>query len=384
MLMDYLDGQDLKSILRKGPLTITDTVAYLLQVCDALKEAHRKGIVHRDLKPANLFLTTRENETKCIKVLDFGIAKVAGEDESLTKDGMLGSLKYMSPEQLLKAKTADFRTDIWSLGMIAYEFLTTKTPFDGYGREDIVSHILTEPPAPFHLVRSDIPPALEAVILRCLHKDRENRFQSVVEVEWALCEAAGITPPVRATMASKSVSEGICLPPDAVVVPNDATQASLVVTKAPVSLTRGRLKLSMAAVGVVATTATVLTLVAALQEPEQSMLANAHTGVSAAFGNNPIVAPNGSVTIDEPRTMEMEQRTETKQSLIGVTTSKKASPAMTNKAQQENKTGVVVPDAAPSATTTIPEAKPIPLPKPPVPVQTATATTKSKWGTSPL
>jgi hypothetical protein len=140
----------------------------------------------------------------------------------------------------------------------------------------------------------------------------------------------------------------------------------------------------MAAVGVVATTATVLTLVAALQEPEQSMLANAHTGVSAAFGNNPIVAPNGSVTIDEPRTMEMEQRTETKQSLIGVTTSKKASPAMTNKAQQENKTGVVVPDAAPSATTTIPEAKPIPLPKPPVPVQTATATTKSKWGTSPL
>ncbi|UQA56519.1 protein kinase [Polyangium aurulentum] len=194
MVLEYLDGCDLKEIVKKqGPLSVEETVTYLLQVCDAIAEAHAAGIVHRDLKPANLFLTQRPNGSPCVKVLDFGISKVSGPEEvDLTGTGaMFGSPLYMSPEQISKTKSVDARTDIWAMGVILYELLTGITPFKAATMLEVVSGVLQEEPAPPRQRRPDLLPAVEAVILRCLRKKREERFQSVAELMAALRAAVG-------------------------------------------------------------------------------------------------------------------------------------------------------------------------------------------------
>jgi serine/threonine-protein kinase len=127
IVMEYLEGRDLKSVLRGGPLPIDDAVDYLLQVCHALAEAHENRIVHRDLKPANLFLTHPKNGLPLVKVLDFGIARVM-DAEAVTditvedgKGGFLGTIPSMSPEHLRGACKVDPRTAMWALGVITYE-----------------------------------------------------------------------------------------------------------------------------------------------------------------------------------------------------------------------------------------------------------------------
>lgn len=215
MVLEYLDGCDLKEIVKKqGPLSVEETVTYLLQVCDAIAEAHAAGIVHRDLKPANLFLTQRPNGSPCVKVLDFGISKVSGPEEvDLTGTGaMFGSPLYMSPEQISKTKSVDARTDIWAMGVILYELLTGITPFTAATMLEVVSGVLQEEPAPPRQRRPDLLPAVEAVILRCLRKKREERFQSVAELMAALRAAVGWpaeAPLGRGSMASVSGWTGI-------------------------------------------------------------------------------------------------------------------------------------------------------------------------------
>jgi serine/threonine protein kinase len=175
LVMEYLTGSDFRTHLQhRHTLAVPEVAEYLLQVCDALAEAHAHGIVHRDLKPANLFLTTRPNGTPLVKVLDFGLAKVldparSASDASLTATDMVaGSLHYISPEQLRSLRSADHRSDIWALGVIAYELLTGQRPFDGEGLTGVLTFILTEEPEPPSTWVPDLPPPIEALILRWL------------------------------------------------------------------------------------------------------------------------------------------------------------------------------------------------------------------------
>jgi serine/threonine-protein kinase len=154
-------------------------------------EAHRLGIIHRDLKPANLFCIRGADGEAVIKVLDFGISKIGegapGGAMSMTAtSAVMGSPLYMSPEQMRSSKDVDHRTDIWALGVIVYQLLTAKTPFEGDSIADLAIRVATEPPSSLRSLRPDAPAELEAVIERCLQKDRNERYADVAELTLAL------------------------------------------------------------------------------------------------------------------------------------------------------------------------------------------------------
>ena len=194
MVMEYLEGTDLSGWLRsRGPLPIDQAVDFLLQACVAVAEAHGMGIVHRDLKPANLFCVRRNDGQFVVKVLDFGISKVTGGTHpsdsgmSVTRtSAVMGSPLYMSPEQVQSSKDVDSRTDLWALGVILFELLTASVPFPGETFGEIAVKIAVRAPLSLRACRPDAPQGLEAVMLRCLEKDRERRFANVAELAWAL------------------------------------------------------------------------------------------------------------------------------------------------------------------------------------------------------
>ncbi len=193
MVMELLRGVDLGQRLRDaGPLPIADAVDAVLQASDAIAEAHMLGIIHRDLKPANLFVASRRDGSTSIKVLDFGISKVLeGDDVELTQTATtLGSPPYMSPEQVRSSKDVDARTDIWSLGVILFQILGGRRPFPGRDLGSVHAQILLDPPLSLRELRPDIPPALEAVILRCIEKKREQRYSNVAALVDALAPFA--------------------------------------------------------------------------------------------------------------------------------------------------------------------------------------------------
>jgi eukaryotic-like serine/threonine-protein kinase len=205
LVMEYLEGADLGRVVQqRGALPAEEATDYVLQACHALAEAHGCGIVHRDLKPANLFLTRRLDGAALVKVLDFGIAKVAGAEmaRDLTATSQyMGSPSYMSPEQVRSAKRVDARTDLWALGVILYELLVGVTPFDGETAGDVFVKISTEPPRTFP--PGMLAPGLEAIILRCLEKDPERRYRDVAELAAALLPFAGVTGRARAEAVAR-------------------------------------------------------------------------------------------------------------------------------------------------------------------------------------
>jgi serine/threonine-protein kinase len=189
MVMEYLEGHDLDDVLKRdGTLPVPEAVSYVLQACEAVAEAHALGIVHRDLKPANLFLAERTDGSFSIKVLDFGISKVLPDgphmvDASLTRtSAVIGSPMYMSPEQLRSARDVDIRADIWSLGVILYEMVCGKGPFSTGTVPEVCAAILKDPPQPPHELREDVPPGLEAIVLRCLQKEPPKRYANIAEL----------------------------------------------------------------------------------------------------------------------------------------------------------------------------------------------------------
>lgn len=187
--MEFIDGQPICDIVEKqGPMPPARVEHILRQVCGSLAEAHKKGIVHRDLKPDNVVLTTRAGEKDFAKVLDFGIAarteaSDAKKEQKLTQQGMvLGTPPYMSPEQFT-GKELDGRSDVYSLGVMAYEMLTGKLPFEAETPWEWATKHLTERPYPFEVTAprtSMIPDAMKRAIMRALAKNREERQPDVM------------------------------------------------------------------------------------------------------------------------------------------------------------------------------------------------------------
>jgi serine/threonine-protein kinase len=191
MVMEYLDGCDLAAWLsRRGPMPTEQAVDFVLQACEAIAEAHALGIVHRDLKPANLFCVQRPGGQLAIKVLDFGISKMTlpgSTANNLTRtNALVGSPLYMSPEQMQHSKGVDLRTDIWSLGVILFELMAGRPPFEAEAVTELAVKVFTETAPPLRTLRSDAPPGLEQVLAMCLEKDRARRFQSVADLAIAL------------------------------------------------------------------------------------------------------------------------------------------------------------------------------------------------------
>jgi len=234
MVMEYMEGRDLdRAIVSDGPIAIETAVDYALQACEALAEAHSIGIVHRDLKPANLFLAKRSDRSVVVKLLDFGISKQAptGNDPQLnmtSTTAFMGSPLYMAPEQMRSMRTVDHRADIWSMGIILHEMLTGETPFDGESLTAVCAAIVADGPTPLRKKRPDAPPAMEAIILRCLEKDPERRYADVAELADAL---APFAPPE----ADRSVARVTR------IVKRDAAPTSRPV---PLTLTKNRLRAS--------------------------------------------------------------------------------------------------------------------------------------------
>jgi serine/threonine-protein kinase len=188
IVMEYLEGEDLaRTVARRGPLPPAEAVGYLLEASEALAEAHALGIVHRDLKPANLYLATRTHGQPMLKVLDFGLSKVSAANEQVTSDSaLLGSPLYMSPEQLLSARTVDARSDIWSLGVTLYELLTATPPFPADKIPLLIAAVLHGQAEPIEARRPDLAPELRAVVGRCLQRAAADRFADISELARAL------------------------------------------------------------------------------------------------------------------------------------------------------------------------------------------------------
>jgi len=229
MVMEYLEGETLKSRLERGPLTMTMAAHFLLEACEAVAAAHAAGIVHRDLKPENLFLCARDDGRAFLKVLDFGISKSDHATQAITTDtALMGSPLYMSPEQMLEPTTVDRRTDIWALGVILFECVTGKHPFEADTLPQLCVRVRDAPVPDIRTLRSDLPAELDAIIKKCLEKDRRNRFESVNALAGALREIASETAfLVRAPNQSGPYAAFVEGPSGALPVPARQSQPSL-------------------------------------------------------------------------------------------------------------------------------------------------------------
>jgi eukaryotic-like serine/threonine-protein kinase len=190
IVMELIDGETLAArLVRDGRLTVERAVELFLPLLSAVAALHRAGIVHRDLKLNNVVLTRRESELEPV-VLDFGIAKTgigADDESSLTQTAaLLGTLRYLSPEQMRSAKAASARSDQYALGVMLYECLTGQRPFSGESQYDLMHAILTAPLVPPSAHVPGLPPALDAVVLRAMSRRPADRFSDVIALGSAL------------------------------------------------------------------------------------------------------------------------------------------------------------------------------------------------------
>ncbi|MGE0404053.1 MAG: protein kinase, partial [Kofleriaceae bacterium] len=201
--MELLEGKSLHQVFHEeAPLEWKRVFKILTEMCSSLAEAHAQGIVHRDLKPENIYLESRPGNPEFVKILDFGIAKVMRGDSidpqspQLTATGQtLGTLEYMSPEQLM-GKQLDGRSDVYALGVVAYEMIAGKLPFpDAKGPAGLITaQLKTTPPPPSQTnPKANLPQAVDRVILKCLEKNKDNRHADVTALAFALQEVITTT-----------------------------------------------------------------------------------------------------------------------------------------------------------------------------------------------
>ena len=192
LVLEYLEGETLADRLRRGPCALEDALSYAIDIAGALDRAHHAGITHRDLKPANIMLTKNG-----VKLLDFGLAQlrqadttaVAGFSTAMTdsapltsKGAILGTLQYMSPEQL-EGKPVDHRADIWAFGCVVHEMIAGARPFEGTSHAGFVAAILERAPTPLTALRPHTPPLLDHIVAKCLSKDPETRWQTARDIQ---------------------------------------------------------------------------------------------------------------------------------------------------------------------------------------------------------
>jgi eukaryotic-like serine/threonine-protein kinase len=212
MVLELLDGEDLAQLLEREPaqrLQPHVVVGYVIEALRGVAQAHAIGIVHRDLKPSNLFLARRKDGSVVVKVLDFGISKAQGSSalaaspSALTSTkAMLGSPLYMSPEQLRSSKSVDHRADIWAIGIILYELMTGTLPFMGDNLGELFAAILETDPTPVRQRADAVHPQLDQIILRCLARRADHRFQTAAELVTALTPFAVAAPGFTNAMPS--------------------------------------------------------------------------------------------------------------------------------------------------------------------------------------
>ena len=206
--MAYYDGETLKKKIEQGALKIDEVIDLAIQIAQGLAAAHEADIIHRDIKPANVMLTNKD----VAKIVDFGLAKAAGQT-MLTKEGItLGTIAYMSPEQTHGAEL-DHRSDIWSLGVIYYEMLTGELPFKGHYDQAVVYSIMNEEPQPMTDLREDVSPVMVNIVNKALAKRLEQRYQTAAELiadleslKTGTISAAGPTPMVASDQEEKSIA----------------------------------------------------------------------------------------------------------------------------------------------------------------------------------
>jgi len=220
--MEYVDGEQLSKIIeRDSPLPPLRTANIIRQVAGALDAAHQLNIVHRDLKPDNIMICRQSGKVDWVKVVDFGIAKQTRHGfgyQSVTRRGLiLGTPEYMAPEQLLR-EPLDSRTDVYSLGLVAYRMLTGKLPFTGKNSQAKMVKKLTESPRGFKEARPDLnlSPEIEAIVMRAISRERVDRYSTTLEFSAALERAAGgnplCDPAAHALLQSASAAAGSAMP----------------------------------------------------------------------------------------------------------------------------------------------------------------------------
>src|SRR5262245_16494790 len=184
MAMELLEGQDMRKLVERGrAIPLADRVRILAQICDGMAYAHSRGVVHRDIKPANILVTTKGQ----VKLLDFGLARVAARSTITRRGVILGTPDYMSPEQAM-GRNVDHRSDIFSAGAVFYEFLGFLKPFRGKTLHSVLYQILSEEPEPLLTIDPRLPARLAAVVHGMLRKEPEKRYESMEAVRRALLD----------------------------------------------------------------------------------------------------------------------------------------------------------------------------------------------------
>jgi eukaryotic-like serine/threonine-protein kinase len=200
IVMEYLEGESLAQMLRRtGPVSLSNAVGIADQILEGLSAAHDAGIVHRDLKPENIFLAYDGHEDPTIKIIDFGISKFVRDttETTLTRAGsVLGTAKYMSPEQARGEADVTHLTDIYAVGVVLYRLLTGEVPYDGANYNETLAAVLTRAPRPLSDVCAGVPAEVEKVVMRALAREPRGRFQSALEMKDAL-RALGVSGECR-------------------------------------------------------------------------------------------------------------------------------------------------------------------------------------------